>query len=73
MEEAERLAKMTPEEREALSPEIEEQLEIAKSLQGFKKTVNTIIDDAAEVVKDDADAAAAVMRQWIGTIHEENQ
>jgi len=72
MEEAQRLAKMTPEQREELAPEIEDQLEIARSLQGFKKMQNTIVDDAAEVVKDDVDAAAAVVRQWVGTIHEEN-
>ncbi|MCL2303796.1 MAG: DUF853 domain-containing protein [Planctomycetaceae bacterium] len=71
LEEAEWLAKLTPEEREALDPEVEEQLEIAKSLQGFKKHINTVVDDAAEVVKEDVDAAAAVVRQWVGTIHEE--
>ena len=71
IEEAERLAKLPPEEREALAPELEEQLEIARSLHGFKKHINTIVDDAAEVVKDDVEAAAAVVRQWVGTIHEE--
>ena len=71
LEEAQRLAKMTPEEREALDPEIEEQLEIARSLHGFKKQINTVVDDAAEVVKEDVDAAANVVKQWIGTIHEE--
>jgi len=71
LEEAQRLAKLPPEEQQALTPEIEEQLEIAKSLQGFKKHINTVVDDAAEVVKENADAAAAVVRQWVGTIHEE--
>jgi len=73
LEEAERLAKLPPEEREALDPEVEETLEIARSLHGFKKQQNTIVDDAAEVVKEDVDAAAAVVRQWVGTIHEENE
>ena len=71
LEEAERLAKMTPEERQELAPDIEEQLEIARSLHGFKKQVNTIVDEAAEVVDENVDAAAAVVRQWVGTIHEE--
>jgi len=73
LEEAERLAKMTPKERETLAPEIEETLEIAKSLQGFKKHVTTLVDEASEVVNEDVDAAAAVVRQWVGTIHEENK
>ena len=71
LEEAERLAKLPPEEKEELSPEIEEQLEIARSLNGFKRHNNTIVDDAASVVDENVDAAASVVRQWVGTIHEE--
>ncbi len=73
LEEAERLAKLPPEEREELDPEIEDQIEIARSLHAFARHQNTIVDDAANVVDEDVDAAASVVRQWVGTIHEENK
>ena len=71
LEEAERRSNLPQEEQMEMDPEIEEQLKIARSLNGFKRKNNTIVDDAASVVDENIDAAASVVKQWVGAIHEE--
>ena len=45
----------------------EEELERIRTLQGFgKKPLKTLIDDAGDVVDANIDAAAKVVKQWIG-------
>jgi len=45
----------------------DEELERIRTLQGFgKKPLKTLIDEAGEVVDTDVDAAAKVVKQWIG-------
>jgi len=45
----------------------DEELERIRNLQGFgKKTLKTLLDEAGDVVDADADAAAKVVKQWIG-------
>lgn len=57
--------KLSPEEAEAA-------LEKAQNeLTGFGKGLHTLIDDAKEVVENDYDAAANVVRQWVGHQHKE--
>ncbi len=58
-------------EQQELDPEVEENLEAARSLQSFGKGLNTLVDDAAEVVQTDYDAAASVMKQWVGHVNSE--
>ena len=71
LEETERLANLPPEEQAEITPEIEEELEFARSLNGFKKHNYTIVDDASSVIDENIDAAASVVKQWVGAIHEE--
>jgi len=54
-------ASMTKEEAE------KQLLKAQQQLQGFGHGLRTLIDDAAEVVEDNYDAATSVVRQWIGT------
>ena len=49
----------------------EEEIVYDHSLDGFGKHLNTLIDDAAEVVKDDYAAAADVVKQWVGNVRAE--
>ena len=45
----------------------DEELERIRNLQGFgKKPLKTLLDEAGEVVDTDVDAAAKVVKQWIG-------
>ena len=54
----------TPEELE--QQRIEEELEAGRTLVGFDGNLRTLTDEAAELTSDNPDAAAAVVRQWIG-------
>ncbi|MDR0871097.1 MAG: hypothetical protein LBN39_09940 [Planctomycetaceae bacterium] len=61
------------EEREArLKKEEEERIEYMKTLPGFDESQQMLTDEAGNIVRDDVDAAAAVMRQWIGNIEVNN-
>jgi hypothetical protein len=52
----------------------DEELERIRTLQGFgKKPLKTIIDEAGEVVDANVDAAAKVVKQWIGNQKNEGQ
>ncbi len=58
----------TPEEKEKRIQREEEALrEATRTLEGFSKDNTTLIDEAGEMVNENVDAAAAVLRQWIGT------
>jgi flagellar biosynthesis/type III secretory pathway M-ring protein FliF/YscJ len=54
----------TPEEIE--EQRIQAELEAARTLQGFDKNIVTLTDEAAELTSENPDAAAAIIRQWIG-------
>lgn len=54
----------TPDEIE--QKKIEEELEAARTLTGFDKNLRTLVDEAAEIASENPDAAASVMKQWIG-------
>lgn len=64
----------TPEEQAAyeeqkkqkIQENAEEELEKIRTLSGFGKSLHTLIDDASDVVQDDYDAAAKVIKQWVG-------
>ena len=64
----------TPEEQAAYLEQLkrkvvedaEEELEKIRTLSGFGKNLHTLIDDAGEVVQDNYDAAAKVIKQWVG-------
>ena len=47
--------------------EIDEKLAVARTLTPFDKNLRTLTDEAAELTSENPDAAAAVMKQWIGT------
>jgi len=51
---------------------IDEGLEAARMLTPFDKNLRTLTDEAAELTSENPDAAAAVMRQWIGNTGIEN-
>ena len=58
----------TPEEREErLQQEEEQKQELIRTLPGFDKNFRTLIDEAGDLTGENVDAAAAVIRQWIGT------
>lgn len=44
-----------------------------RTLQGFDKNLNTLLDEAGDVVHENADAAAQVLSQWIGTATPEKE
>lgn len=47
----------------------DEELERIRTLQGFgKKPLKTLIDEAGEVVDNNVESAAKVVRQWIGNV-----
>ena len=46
---------------------IDEGLAAARTLTPFDKNLRTLTDEAAELTSENPEAAAAVMRQWIGT------
>lgn len=57
----------TPEEKEEREKrEEEKKQETIRTLQGFGKNIKTLVDEVGEVAEDNLDAAAAIVRQWIG-------
>lgn len=76
----ERIGQLTEEELAAQEQEVvqqrmdntgvEEQLEAARSLQRFGKNLHTLTDEAAGVVDQNLDAAANIMKQWVGNVNE---
>jgi hypothetical protein len=42
--------------------------ETARTLEGFDKDIHTLVDEAGMLVGENPDAAAAVVKQWIGNI-----
>lgn len=54
-------------EAEAAETE-EEDEELSRTLDGFDKSIRSLQDEIAELVEENPDAAAAVLRQWIGTV-----
>ena len=73
-EEAEKLLKLAAEttaQRSDIEEAEEEKNVYDHTLDGFGKHLNSLIDDATEVVKDDYDTAASVVKQWVGNISEE--
>ena len=59
----------TPEEREErLQREEEQKQEAIRTLEGFDRNIRTLVDEAGEVAGENIDAAASVVRQWIGNI-----
>ena len=56
----------TPEELE--QQRIEEELDAARTLTGFDTNIRTLSDEAAELTSENPEAAAAIVRQWIGNI-----
>jgi hypothetical protein len=55
------------EKTERLKAEEEQRIEAMKTLQGFDSSQRMLTEEAGDLVNDDFDAAAAIMRQWIGT------
>ena len=47
---------------------IDEGLKAARTLTGFDPNLHTLVDEAAEITSENPEAAAAVMRQWIGNV-----
>ncbi len=59
----------TPEEREErLKLEEEQKQELIRTLPGFDKNIRTLVDEAGDMTSENVDAAAAVIRQWIGNL-----
>ncbi|MDR1964077.1 MAG: hypothetical protein LBQ50_09895 [Planctomycetaceae bacterium] len=63
----------TPEQMEERLKQEEEQkqaeaMEATRTLEGFDKDIHTLVDEAGILVTENPDAAAAVVRQWIGNI-----
>lgn len=56
----------TSEER--LQKEEEQKQEAIRTLDGFDKNIKTLVDEAGDVVGENIDAAAAVLRQWVGNV-----
>lgn len=54
-------------EAEAAETE-EDDEEISRTLDGFNKSIRSLQDEIAELVEENPDAAAAVLRQWVGTV-----
>lgn len=59
----------TPEEKaEREKREEEEKQEMIRTLPGFDKHIKTLTDEAGELAEENIDAAASVVRQWIGNV-----
>jgi hypothetical protein len=66
----------TPEQiEERLKQEKEQEIaaeeaavEMERNLDGFDKDIHTLVDEASTIVIETPDAAAAVIRQWIGNV-----
>ncbi len=57
----------TPEEMEVRLQKEEEALkEATRTLEGFSRDNKTLVDEAGDMVGENVDAAASVVRQWIG-------
>lgn len=56
------------EQEERLKREEEERQELLRTLPGFDNTKQMLTDEAGTIVGENLDAAAAVVRQWIGNI-----
>ncbi|MGL6195490.1 MAG: hypothetical protein ACRC2T_11790, partial [Thermoguttaceae bacterium] len=79
-ERQQKIAAMAPEELEELAEttqnelanldEAEEQLAQAKSLQRFSKGNKTLLDEAGQLVSEDVESAANVVKQWVGNVIE---
>jgi hypothetical protein len=63
--------RLKKEEEQKLEEETEAE-ETARMLDGFDKDIHTLVDEAASLVAENPEAAAAVLRQWIGNIVVEN-
>lgn len=66
MEVIEARAKAKAEEEAAALAAAEEELEAERTLAGFSKNIRSLQEEVAELVSENPDAAAAVLRQWIG-------
>ena len=53
--------------------EEEEEIERQRSLNSFDKSMRSLQEEVAELVEENPDAAAAVLRQWIGTVTSNNE
>jgi flagellar biosynthesis/type III secretory pathway M-ring protein FliF/YscJ len=42
--------------------------EARRELEGFNSDIHTLVDEAGGLVAESPDAAAAILRQWIGNI-----
>jgi hypothetical protein len=66
----------TPEQLEERLKQEEEQKitdekmleEAARTLEGFDKDIHTLVDEASTLVLENPDAAAAILKQWIGNV-----
>lgn len=67
----------TPEQQEERLKQEEEQRiaeeaaaleEASRLLDGFEKDIHTLVDEAGTLVEENPDAAAAIVRQWIGHV-----
>ncbi|MDR0871098.1 MAG: hypothetical protein LBN39_09945, partial [Planctomycetaceae bacterium] len=59
-------AKAKAEEEAAAAAADEEEIEKKRTLEGFDKSIRSLQEEIAELVQENPDAAAAVLRQWIG-------
>lgn len=55
-------------EAEAAARAEEEDEEFQRTLDGFDKSIRSLQEEIADLVEENPDAAAAVLRQWIGNI-----
>jgi len=67
MEELEALAQAKAEADAAAAAE-EDENEIKRSLDGFDKSIRSLREEIAELIEENPEAAAAVLRQWIGNV-----
>lgn len=50
------------------TPEEEEEIERQRTLTSFDKSMRSLQEEVADLVEENPDAAAAVLRQWIGNV-----
>ncbi len=66
MEVIEAKAALKAEAEAAAAAAEEDDEELSRTLDGFDKSIRSLQDEIAELIEENPDAAAAVLRQWIG-------